>query len=308
MVTNHYLWGGSYPVGGSGAIAAAIAPLIEAAGGMILYNAEVAEILVANGKAIGVRMADGRELYAERLVSAAGAANTFGRLLPGTVASSHRVERRMRSHLPSVGHLCAYVGLRRTAAELRLPKANFWLYPGNDHDGAVEAFLRDPRSPLPVVYVSFPSAKDPSFADRYPGRSTIELITLAPWDWFGEWAARPVKRRGAEYEALKEGLAARMLERLEPWLPGIREQIDHMEISTPLSTAHYAAYERGEIYGLAHTPQRFRQRFPRVHTPIKNLYLTGQDVVTCGVAGALAAGFLTASAMLGRNLLAAAKD
>ena len=54
--------------------------------------------------------------------------------------------------------------------------------------------------------------------------------------------------------------------------------------------------------------RRFRQRFPRVHTPVKRLYLTGQDVVTCGVAGALAAGFLTASVMLRRNLLAAAKS
>ena len=85
-------------------------------------------------------------------------------------------------------------------------------------------------------------------------------------------------------------------------LGGLRVQ----EVSTPLSTRHFANYERGEIYGLAHSPERFAARWLRPRTPIRGLWLTGQDVATCGVAGAMAAGYLTASAMLRRNLLKAA--
>jgi len=75
------------------------------------------------------------------------------------------------------------------------------------------------------------------------------------------------------------------------------------ELSTPLTTEHFCNYSRGELYGVDHTPDRFRQRFLRSHTPIKGLYLTGQDVVTCGVAGALFGGVLTAAAITRKNLI-----
>ncbi len=306
MVARHYLWGGSYPIGGSSAIAATIAPLIEEAGGSILYKAEVAEILLEGGRAVGVRMADGAELRAPIVISDAGASNTFERLLPAETIARHGIDRQLEPLAPSSAHLCVYAGLQKTSDELGLPKANFWLYTGNDHDGAVEAYENDPAAPLPVVYVSFPSAKDPTFEDRYPGRSTIELITMAPWERFAAWAGDPVKRRGEEYARRKEELAQRMFERLEPRLPGVVEQIDYYEVSTPLSTRHYANYAHGELYGLDHTAARFDRRFLKPRTPIPGLYLTGQDIATAGVAGALAGGYLTSSAILGKNLIKAA--
>jgi phytoene dehydrogenase-like protein len=74
-------------------------------------------------------------------------------------------------------------------------------------------------------------------------------------------------------------------------------------LSTPLSTRHFMNHRRGETYGLSATPERFRLRCLTPRTPIRNLYLTGQDVVTLGVAGALMGGVVTASALLRRNLM-----
>jgi all-trans-retinol 13,14-reductase len=303
ILTRHYLRGGFYPVGGSSAIAGAIAPVIEKAGGEVHFQAEVSKILLRQGRAVGVRMSDGRELEAPLVVSDAGVHNTFLRLLPRQASDQHKSLERAAETPFSVAHLCLYVGFKHSAAELGLPKTNLWIYPGRDHDANVEAFVANPEAPLPVVYVSFPSAKDPSFEARHPGRATIELITLAPYDRFAPWAGSEWRKRGEEYEALKAGLAGRMLSALEHQLPGLGDKIDYMEVSTPLSTRHFAGYEHGEIYGLDHSPARFQNRCLRPRTPVPGLFLTGQDIVCCGVAGAMAGGFLAGSSILGKNLL-----
>ena len=303
VLTRHYMRGGFYPVGGSAEIAAGVAPLIEEAGGKILYQAEVKEILVVGEQAYGVRMADGSELTAPVVISDAGAANTYSRLLPRPVAEAHGLIQRLRRLKASEGHACLYIGLRGTAEELGLPKHNFWIYPGPDHDANVEAYQRDPEAPLPLVYVSFPSAKDPTFDSRFPGRSTIELVTFAPFERYMPWFESEWRKRGEGYEALKSRLSERLLEALYGQLPHLRGRIDYQELSTPLSTRHFANYERGEIYGFEHSPRRFEQRFLKPRTPIHGLYLTGQDVLTCGVSAAMAAGYMTASVIFKKNLL-----
>ena len=58
-----------------------------------------------------------------------------------------------------------------------------------------------------------------------------------------------------------------------------------------------------KLYGINHTPQRFKQRWLRPETKIKNLYLTGQDIVTAGVSAAMMSGVITSSAILKKNLM-----
>jgi all-trans-retinol 13,14-reductase len=306
ILVRHYLRGAYYPVGGASAIAGAIAPVIEATGGQILYQAEVDEVLTHEWRAVGVRLVDGAEFEAPLVISDAGLHNTYRHLLSPEVRMELRLAMRAERQQPSVGHLCLYVGFKQSAAKLNLPKHNFWIYPGPDHDANIAAYLEnpeDPQTPLPLVYVSFPSAKDPTFEERYPGRATIELLTLAPFESFAPWVDTDWRKRGDDYVALKASFANRMLDQLDPHLPGLRDQIDYMEVSTPLSTRHFAGYQQGEIYGLSHSPERFLDRSLRPRTPIRGLYLTGQDIVTCGVAGAMAAGYVTTSAILGKNLL-----
>jgi all-trans-retinol 13,14-reductase len=112
-------------------------------------------------------------------------------------------------------------------------------------------------------------------------------------------------KRGPDYEAFKTRLGERLQGVVEAYVPAIRGRIRHAELSTPLTTAHFAGYSEGEIYGIDHAPDRFRARWLRPATPIRGLYLTGQDISTCGVAGAMIGGVLTASAILRRNLLGA---
>jgi all-trans-retinol 13,14-reductase len=306
LVTSHYFEGGYYPVGGAARIAESIVPVIAAAGGRAVVGAEVGEVVLEGGRAAGVRMArDGRVLHAPVVVSDAGVVNTFARLVPGRVAARAGFPERLGRLRPSAAHVCLYVGLDRTARDLGLPRANLWVHPSERYEESLAAAATDPEAPLPLVYVSFPSAKDPDFERRHPGRATIDVFTLAPYERFAAWEAAPWKKRGLAYEAVKARLAERLLETLYAHVPQARGAVDVWELSTPLTTRHFGNYARGELYGVDHTPVRFRQRFLRPRTAIPGLWLTGQDVATCGVAGALMGGVTSASAILGRNLLGA---
>ncbi len=303
IVARHYFEGGNYPVGGAGKIAETVASVIEEAGGLVLVKAEVDKVLTESGRACGVRMANGDEIRAKVVLSDTGVFNTFGKLL-GPDANAGRVllDRLRRVH-PSYPHVCLYMGLKESAAALNLPKSNFWIYPGYDHDANLEKYLKDRSSPLPVTYISFPSAKDPDWEKDHPGTATIEAVGVVPYEWFSHWEGSRWRKRGSDYEQLKNEFTQRLLEQVYRFVPQVKDKIDYAELSTPLSTRHFANYGHGEIYGIDHTPERFRLRWLRPQTPIKNLFLTGQDICTAGYGGALMGAVLAASAVLRRNVI-----
>ena len=301
-IVDHYMNGGFYPVGGAGSIAAAMIPLIEQAGGSVVTSADVAGILVEGGRAAGVSMSDGRQFRAPLVMSGVGAANTLHRLLPPGLPALDPLRSDLRTLTPSTAHLSLYIGLSQPDAALGLEKTNLWVFPTFDHDANVERFAHSFDAPLPVVYISFPSAKDPDFQRRCPGHSTVEAITLAPWQPFAAWEQSRWKRRGEDYDSLKKALADRILAEVKRQVPAIAPHIAYTELSTPVSTRHFMNYEQGEIYGIAATPRRYDTRRLGARTPVPGLYLTGQDVTILGIAGAMFGGIASASAALGKNL------
>ena len=110
-VVKHYFGGGSFPIGGSSQIIKTIDPVIEAAKGTILINAEVAEIILKKRRAIGVKMCDGKSFYAPLIISGAGLMNTYKKMIP----KEHKIYKEFSKQLtkvkPSVAHGCLYIGL-----------------------------------------------------------------------------------------------------------------------------------------------------------------------------------------------------
>lgn len=303
-VARHYFSGGSFPIGGSSVIANSIEKVIEKAGGTILISAEVDEIIVKRNKAIGVKMKDGKNFYAKKIISGTGIMTTYNKLIPNKIEEKLELKEQLQTVKRSVSHACLYIGLDGSPVDLNLPKTNYWIYPDKiEHDKAVDNYLNDLEADFPVVYISFPSAKDPDWSNRYPGKSTIDIITLLPYNGFENWEGTKWMKRGDNYEEVKEKITNRLLEVLYKHIPQAKGKIEHHELSTPLTTKHFINYDKGEIYGLDHTPKRFRQRFLKPKTRIKNLYLTGQDVVTAGVAAALFSGVITTSAITRKNII-----
>jgi len=299
MIARHYLYGGFYPVGGSWKIAESIIPKIQKTGGEVFTYARVKQIVVEDGVVTGVEMADGHRIGCACVISSAGIANTFEHLLSEDVVVSSGYKRQLPSVKPSMAHLGVYIGLKGTATELGLPKTNFWIYPHNDYDAAVDQFVVDEDAPFPVVYVSFPSAKDPDYLNRHPGTATIEIVAPAPYQWFEQWQGSTWGKRGDDYEEFKAQLGERLMRYLYDKLPQLEGKVDYYEVSTPQTTNWFSGYQRGELYGLEHTSERLQQDWLGPRTRIPGLWLTGQDTLTCGVTGAMMAGMLTTMAMVG---------
>jgi all-trans-retinol 13,14-reductase len=303
VVAQHYMGGGNFPVGGASQIARHIEPVIQHTGGAVAVNAEVEQIMVerhgSGHRAIGVRMANGDEILSKQVISAAGLYNTYGKLMPEAVGAQQRLSEKLGAFKPSVAHLGLYIGLNASVADLQLEQANMWIYRDHDHDKSLSQFLAKPTLAFPLNYISFPSSKDPAWDTHYPGKSTIDVISIAPFDWFRKWADQPWKNRGADYDAFKAQLSERLLADVYKHVPTARGKVDYFELSTPLSTAHFNNYAHGQLYGMEHTPERFAQSWVKPSTPIKGLYLTGQDILFCGVASAMMSGVMTATSALG---------
>lgn len=303
LLANHYMEGAGYPVGGAEQFAETVVPVVEEAGGAVLTRARVKNIIVENNTAVGVEMEDGGTFRAKHIVSATGVANTFGSLIPRDIAEKHGLIEKLRELEPSAAHVGLYVGINEATENLNLPKCNYWIFPEEyNHERGRENY-KTPDSPIPVAFASFPSAKNPTSGEQHPGKTTAEVIIIVPYEWFKKWEGTEWHKRGEEYEQLKEQFGQQMLEQLFRVAPQLRGKVEYYEVSTPLSTQHYSAHPKGEIYGVTHTPKRFRQKWLRVHTPVKNLFLGGQDVMTASIAGGTMGGLLAACAVLKKNLL-----
>lgn len=299
MVAKHYLGGGAYPIGGAARIAETIIPVIQESGGEVFTYAGVDEVLVKNNRAYGVRLTKGDEITADAVVSCAGLVPTINKLLPGESVKKHGYDKLVKSVKTSSAHLCIYAGFKGTAEELDIPKKNFWIYPGYDHDKSLGDFEKSKDYDFPLVYISFPSAKDPTWDERYPNKSTVEIVTVCKTEWFEQWQGTTWGKRGDDYEKLKADLTDRLMKVLYKQMPQLKGALDYVELSTPLSTQWFQWNEGGEIYGIEHDPSRFKQSWIHPKTEIKNFYLTGSDVLTAGIGGALMGGVMTTMTMMG---------
>jgi all-trans-retinol 13,14-reductase len=271
-------------------------------GGTILVNAEVSEVIIEANQAIGIKLSDGRLIHGRKVISNTGVYLTAKQLLPAENPYRNKLLKQISEIKPSSAHICLYVGLEGTPESLNLPKANYWIYPEKGtHDENIAAFTSDLSRELPLVYISFPAAKDPTWQQRYPDKSTIDILTVMPYEAFAEWEGTAWMNRPERYNKLKEELSQRLLAKLYEREPQTKGRVRHYELSSPLTTKKFVNYQHGEIYGLEHSPERFKRPILRPRTGIKNFYLTGQDISTAGVVGAMAGGMLTSSVVLGKK-------
>ncbi len=299
LVTKHFLHGGYYPEGGSSEIARCLLRTVADAGGWTRIRGDVEEILVEDETAVGVRLADGEEIRAGRVISAAGVMSTVQRLLPSRYRARSWT-RTIDTLSPAPAHVCLYLGFKGDIREAGASAANKWFYTTWDAEfdawDVKEGMSKETMPGAPVLYCSFPSLKDPRHDPGPELRHTGEVVTFVPWSSFERWRGTRWQKRGDDYGAFKEVLQEQLLAQFLEFMPGLRPMLDHVELSTPVSTDHFVRPMQGSIYGIEPTPERFANQWLRPRAPIKQLYFAGSEVATVGVMGAMMGGVLAATA------------
>ena len=123
-----------------------------------------------------------------------------------------------------------------------------------------------------------------------PGHHTCESFAFVGYEAFEKWAHTKYGSRPADYDAMKEDLAWRMVRGLEKRIPGLSKHIVYYSLGTPLTNQHYLNATRGNIYGIEKSPSQVGPLGFRPNTEFEGLYLCGQSTISHGVAGVTASG------------------
>jgi phytoene dehydrogenase-like protein len=298
-IVNHYLCGTHYPEGGSGEIAKAVISVIKEYGGQIQLNSHVDEILIKNSTAYGLRVThrSGKnlttnEFYAPKIISDAGIYETFTNLLPD---NSLTKEYSFDSYPNGCSALILHVGLKKELSAIGFTETNYWIFNTTDHDTTFSSKEDIISGNANHCWLFFsPERQNPK-----KSKSAV-VIYFIDSKVFKQWKNDSSRKSDPNYIDLKQKITDSLISLIENRLGNFKEHIEYTDLSTPLTLASFTKKHAGAMYGIPAIPKRFDDTIFGPETPIKNLYLTGNDAFCCGIVGALWGGINAACAINGR--------
>jgi len=272
------------PEGGMQTLADLLVRFIREHGGQVHLGKAVARIRVEDGRAVGVTLADGSEIPARWVVSAADLRHTcfdlIGRehLPPALIAKFERAR-------PSEAVFAVYLGLRGSP----------------ELDRALERFQAShvcfTCADGTFIRLALLSRDDPGVAP--PGKHALFVGRLAP---YRDWEA--LKGDRAAYRARKAAVADDLITRAGEFIPGLREHVVVQDAASPLTYERYTRNWQGSTAGWNWDPQ-YAPRFNLAkELPLKNLYAVGHYVFNPGgVPTAMITAWYIAREMVGKERL-----
>lgn len=246
-----------YPAGGCSAVSEALAKGVIEAGGEILTRSEVQEIVIEDGRAVGVRSGD-RVHRAPLIVSNADGRRTLLDLLPPGVLPAGEI-RRVRNMSYSYSMLIVRMALKGPVTDLRLVThiANF--DPRRNEEDLLSGKFPDELN----LFMPVPSNFSPECAPQ--GR---QLLTAGVW---------------IPYETPDpERLQDIVVDTAEKVFPGLKDAIMWRHVTTP-ENLHGAVGENGAIIGLGQSVGQVGKHRLSVETAVPGLYLCGAEAGGTGV-------------------------
>jgi phytoene dehydrogenase-like protein len=265
-------WG--FARGGTGAISNAIASAARSLGVEIRCEAPVAQVIVRNGRALGVALENGDEVYARYVVSSLDPKRTFLRLvdpnlLPGDFVdairrfkirgSSGKVNLALDA-LPEFTALPGVGPLHRGAISIS---------PSLDY---IERAYDDAKygrfSRRPYIDCILPSMIDPGMAP--PGKHVMScFVQYAPYALEGGWD-----------DAQREAFGDAVIDTLSEYAPNLKNLILHRQVLTPVDIERITGLTEGNIFqGELALHQLFFLRpaaqWSNYRTPVVNFWQCG---------------------------------
>lgn len=253
-------FGVHYCRGGTNALARAMAGLVEGQGNAIHHGVEIDEILVRDGRAVGVRTAEGTERTADVVVSNADVAWTYRHLL-----RNHARRRWTRAKVDAQAYsMSLFVWHFGTDRQWNDVGHHTILMGPRYGDLIKDIFRRGRLADDMSIYLHRPTATDPSVAP--PGKDAFYALVPVPHLGFGhDWKAERPRHRELVAQRLESTV-----------LPGLRDHIVTETMMTPLDFRD--RYRSPHGAGFSFEPRLFQSAWFRPHNlseDVAGLYLVG---------------------------------
>jgi phytoene desaturase len=254
------LYGVHFAMGGTGELVRGMVSLMQGQGSTLRLNAEVGEILVADGTAKGVKLQSGEMIYADIVVSNADMGWTYSKLLAKAPRRRWTDRKIARTH-HSMSCFVWYFGTNRRYEDV--PHHTILLGP-RYKDLLRDIFKRKVLAEDFSLYLHRPTASDPSMAPE--GGDAFYVLSPVPHLASGtDWAQMA--------ETYRRKIEAALEERL---LPGLKDAVVSSRMMTPQDFQDRLLSTHGAAFGIE--PVMTQSAYFRPHNrseDVKNLFLVG---------------------------------
>ena len=265
-----------FPIGGAGAITAAMAAAAKQAGAEIRTGAAVSEIRVEDGVATGVVLASGEEIAAKAIVSNADPKRTLMRLvdpihLPPDFVQKIKNYRALGTVAKinlALSALPEFTALKSNNDANAL-RGRIQISPEIDYlERAFDESKYGNFSRKPYLEFTFPTLSDPSLAPK--GQHVMSI--------YMQYA--PYKLKNDDWEDQRTALGETVVKTIAQYAPNLQQTILRHQIITPKDLEETYGLTGGHIFhGELALDQFFTMRpsldWARYRTPIERLFLCG---------------------------------
>lgn len=260
MFLDNHIGGVYYPAGGAQMLPNKIEKAFERMGGQVLYHHLVDEILIRDGQAYGVRLQNGAEILAGRIVANATVWNLYGKL----VRAEHIQPERLawaRNLEPTYPSMTLYMLVDRAVLPADVLPWEIFI----ENRAVIDS------SDL-TLYIN--ALVDETLCP--PGKLVITAI--APN--LGEWPAPDSPEyQTAAYREKKQAHAQKMLDQVEQHFPGFCSHIETLIVGSPTTIERYLLKNGGAVGGPMNKIGQEMLKRLHARSEWKNLYVCGDSTV-----------------------------